>query len=476
MSGRGHETGQPTHGYGSPSWPTWSRWTRSSPWPVGAGFVFPSSEIYGGLGSAYDYGHYGVLLKENVKARWLEAMVRERDDIVALDSSIILHSRVWEASGHVGGFTDPLVDCRTCKLRFRADHLEDPEHEELRCGRKPSKRPGETPDCDLTEPRQFNLMFETSVGAVEETGTKVYLRPETAQGIFVNFKNVAQLARRKPPFGIAQIGKSFRNEITPGNFIFRTLEFEQMEMEYFVPPAEADDWYRYWIDERRNWYLRLGVRESHLRVRPHDADELSHYSSSTSDIEYLYPIGWSELEGIANRGAFDLTAHTEASGTKLEWVDSQSGERYTPYVIEPAAGVNRAMLAFLCDAYDEEVVAERDRTVLRLHPQIAPVKAAVLPLIAKDADMVAKARGLHEELRRFAVVEYDDNSQIGRRYRRQDEIGTPFAFTVDEQTLEDETITVRDRDSLTQERISLARAREHLLDRLAAPWQSPKRD
>jgi glycyl-tRNA synthetase len=440
------------------------------------GFVFPSSEIYGGLGSAYDYGHYGVLLKENVKARWLEAMVRERDDIVALDSSIILHPGVWEASGHVGGFTDPLVDCRTCKLRFRADHLGDPEHEELRCGRKPSKRPGETPDCNLTEPRQFNLMFETRVGAVEETGTKVYLRPETAQGIFLNFKNVAQLARRKPPFGIAQIGKSFRNEITPGNFIFRTLEFEQMEMEYFVPPADADEWYRYWIEERRDWYLRLGIRESRLRVRPHDADELSHYSSGTSDIEYLYPIGWSELEGVANRGAFDLTAHTEASGAKLEWVDSQSGERYTPHVIEPAAGVNRAMLAFLCDAYDEEVVAERDRTVLRLHPQIAPVKAAVLPLIAKSSDMVTKARGLYEELRRFAVAEYDDNSQIGRRYRRQDEIGTPFAFTIDEQTLEDDTVTVRDRDSLTQERISLSRAREHLLDRLAEPWQSPKSD
>jgi glycyl-tRNA synthetase len=440
------------------------------------GFVFPSSEIYGGLGSSYDYGHYGVLLKENVKARWLEAMVRERDDIVALDSSIILHPRVWEASGHVGGFADPLVDCRTCKLRFRADHLADPEHDEVRCGRKPSKRPGETPDCDLTEARQFNLMFQTRVGAVEETGTDVFLRPETAQGIFINFKNVAQLARRTPPFGIAQVGKSFRNEITPGNFIFRTLEFEQMEMEFFVPPADADEWYRYWIDERRDWYVRLGIRESHLRVRPHDADELSHYSSATSDIEYLYPIGWSELEGVANRGDYDLTAHTDASGTKLEWVDAQSGERYTPFVIEPAAGLNRSLLAFLCDAYDEEVVAERERTVLRLHPQIAPVKAAVLPLIAKDAGMVAKARGLYEELRRHAVVEYDDGGQIGRRYRRQDEIGTPYAFTVDEQTLEDDTVTIRDRDSLAQERVSLPRVREVLLDRLAQPWASPKPD
>jgi glycyl-tRNA synthetase len=438
------------------------------------GFVFPSSEIYGGLGSAYDYGHYGVLLKENVKARWLEAMVRDREDIVALDSSIILHPQVWEASGHVGGFNDPLVDCRTCKLRFRADHLEDPEHDEIRCGKKPSKRPGETPDCDLTGARQFNLMFRTRVGAVEETGTDVYLRPETAQGIFINFKNVAQLARRKPPFGIAQIGKSFRNEITPGNFIFRTLEFEQMEMEYFVPPAEADEWHRYWIEERRSWYLRLGIRDSHLRVRPHGPEELSHYSRGTSDIEYLYPIGWSELEGVANRGDFDLGAHAASSGTKLEWVDSASGERYVPHVIEPAAGVNRAMLAFICDAYDEEEVAGRERTVLRLHPQIAPVKAAVLPLIAKDSTMVERARALFEDLRRVVVVEYDDNAQIGRRYRRQDEIGTPFAFTVDEQTVEDDTVTIRDRDSLAQERVSIANARERLVDALAAPWTSPK--
>ena len=342
------------------------------------GFVFPSSEIYGGLGSSYDYGHYGVLLKDNIKQRWLSAMVQERDDIVALDSSIILHPQVWEASGHVGGFTDPLVDCKFCKKRFRADHLE-----ESQCGQRPSKRPGETSDCDLTEARHFNLMFETRVGALEETGVPVYLRPETAQGIFINFKNVAQIARRKPPFGIAQIGKSFRNEITPGNFIFRTLEFEQMEMEFFVPPAEADEWYRYWVQARYDWHRRYGLRESHLRIRPHDADELSHYSSGTSDIEYLFPIGWSELEGVANRGDFDLTAHTNASGTKLEWVE-QDGSRYTPHVIEPALGVNRSMLAFLVDAYDEEVVADRDRTVLRLHPQLAPVKAAILPLIGEE--------------------------------------------------------------------------------------------
>jgi glycyl-tRNA synthetase len=434
------------------------------------GFVFPSSEIYGGLGSSYDYGHYGVLLKDNVKARWLEAMVRERDDIVALDSSIILHPKVWEASGHVAGFTDPLVDCRTCKKRFRADHLAEEQ-----CGRKPSKHPGETPDCDLTEPRQFNLMFRTRVGAVEETGVDVYLRPETAQGIFVNFKNVAQLARRKPPFGIAQIGKAFRNEITPGNFIFRTLEFEMMELEYFVPPADSADWHAYWVSERLAWHVRYGVREENLRARAHEADELSHYSSATSDLEYRYPMGWSELEGIANRGDFDLTQHTNASGTKLEWVDAGTGERFVPHVIEPSLGVNRSMLTFLIDAYDEEVVADRDRTVLRLHPRLAPVTAAVLPLITKDTGMVEKAQALRDELRRHMSVEYDDGGQIGRRYRRQDEIGTPWALTIDEQTLEDDTVTLRDRDTLAQERIPLAGALAHLLERLAAPWSPPVR-
>jgi glycyl-tRNA synthetase len=438
------------------------------------GFVFPSSEIYGGLGSSYDYGHYGVLLKENVKARWFEAMVRERDDIVALDSSIILHPAVWQASGHVTGFADPLVDCRTCKLRFRADHLTDPEHEEVRCGRKPSKRPGEFEACDLTEPRQFNLMFSTRIGPVEETGLDAYLRPETAQGIFVNFKNVAQIARRKPPFGIAQIGKAFRNEITPGNFIFRTLEFEQMELEYFVPPAEAEEWFRYWVEQRVAWHLRFGIRESHLRVRPHDAEELSHYSSATSDLEYLFPMGWSELEGIAHRGDFDLTAHSEASGTKLEWTDGQ--ERYTPHVVEPALGVNRSMLAFMVDAYDEEVVADRERTVLRLHPALAPVKVAVLPLIPRDENMTGKARSLYEELRRAMVAEYDDSGQIGRRYRRQDEIGTPYALTIDEQTLEDDTVTIRDRDSLAQERIPISGARAFVQDKLAEDWEAPKRD
>jgi glycyl-tRNA synthetase len=440
------------------------------------GFVFQSSEIYGGLGSAYDYGHYGVLLKNNVKARWLEAMVQERDDIVALDSAIILNPAVWEASGHLQNFTDPLVDCRTCKLRFRADHIADPQHEEVRCGRKPSKRPGETDECDLTEARQFNMMLETRIGAVEETGSVAYLRPETAQGIFVNFKNVLQLARRRPPFGIAQIGKSFRNEITPGNFLFRTREFEQMEMEFFVAPAEAEEWYRYWVGERLAWYRRYGLRESHLRIRAHDAEELSHYSRGTSDIEYLFPIGWSELEGVANRGDYDLTAHSEASGTKREYVGQDGEERYTPHVIEPAGGVDRALLAFLIDAYDEEEVAGRERTVLRLHPQLAPVKAAVLPLIAKDEGMVSKARSLYEDLRRKAMVEYDEGGAIGRRYRRQDEIGTPFAFTVDEQTLEDDTVTIRERDSLAQERVAIGRVGAKLADELGKTWATPKTD
>src|ERR671937_1861071 len=371
------------------------------------GFVFPSSEIYGGLGSAYDYGHYGVLAKNNVKARWLEAMVQERDDIVALDSAIILNPAVWEASGHVAGFSDPLVDCRTCKLRFRADKLEDGQ-----CGRKPSKKPGETPECDLTEPRQFNLMLSTRLGALEETGSNAYLRPETAQGIFVNFKNVLQLARRKPPFGIAQIGKSFRNEITPGNFLFRTREFEQMEMEYFVPPDEADEWFRYWVDERYRWYTRYGLRASHLRVRPHDADELSHYSRATSDIEYLFPIGWSELEGIANRGDYDLSQHAKFSGEKLEYFDQATGERYVPHVIEPAAGADRATLAFLVDAYDEEEVDGETRTVVRLHPRLAPVKVAVLPLVRKDGQPEL-AREVYEAVRRRVPAEYDEGGAIG---------------------------------------------------------------
>jgi len=434
------------------------------------GFVFPSSEIYGGLGSTYDYGHYGVLTKNNIRSLWFRAMVQERDDIVALDSAIILNPSVWEASGHVAGFNDPLVDCRTCKLRFRADQLEFAS-----CGRKPSKRPGETPDCDLTEPRQFNLMFETHVGALQDESSAAYLRPETAQGIFINFKNVAQLARRKPPFGIAQVGKSFRNEITPGNFLFRVREFEQMEMEFFVPPADATQWFEYWLDQRLTWHRSLGLREENLRLREHGEAERSHYSSATSDIEYLYPIGWQELEGVANRGAYDLTQHTQHSGTKLEWIDPD-GNRYTPHVIEPAVSIERIFVALLCDAYHEEVVGDRERVVLRLHPQVSPVKAAILPLVPRHEGMATRARALYEELRRYHVVEHDDSGQIGRRYRRQDEIGTPWAFTVDEQTLEDETVTVRDRDSLAQERLPISGVRAWLDDALERDWSSPQPD
>ncbi|HZP73143.1 MAG TPA: glycine--tRNA ligase [Gaiellaceae bacterium] len=424
-------------------------------------FVFPSSDIYGGLGSAYDYGHYGVLLRQNVKQEWQRSMIQERDDMVALDSAIILNPEVWVASGHVGGFSDPLVDCRTCKLRFRADKLEDGS-----CGKRPSKKPGETEQCDLTEPRQFNMMFDTHVGAVRDDASVAYLRPETAQGIFVNFKNVTSSMRVKPPFGIAQIGKSFRNEITPGNFIFRLREFEQMEMEFFVPPDDAEEWFRYWIEQRRQWHVSLGLRESHVRLRPHEPDELAHYATAATDVEYLFPIGWQELEGIAYRGDYDLRHHAEHSGTKLEWIGQD--ERYVPHVVEPAGGVDRFMLAFLCDAYEEEVVADRPRTVLHLHPRIAPVKVAVLPLIGRDGPMTEKARPLYEDLRRSMSAEYDDAAAIGKRYRRQDEIGTPWALTIDEQTLADGTVTLRDRDTLEQERVPLEAAKQLLLDRLAA--------
>ncbi len=447
------------------------------------GFIFPSSEIYGGVGSTYDFGHYGVLLKGNVKNEWWRAMVGQRDDIVALDSAILQHPRVWEASGHLAGFTDPLVDCKTCGQRFRADHLG-----ELPCGRKPSKHPGETDECDLTEARDFNLMFETTIGPVKESGSVAYLRPETAQGIFINFKNVLQFSRKKPPFGIAQVGKSFRNEITPGNFIFRTREFEQMEMEFFAPPDEAQKWFEHWLAERMSWYTTLGLRPDHLRLRAHDPDELSHYSSGTSDVEYLFPIGWSELEGIANRGDFDLKQHAEFSGEKLEYFDPETKERYIPHVIEPAAGADRATLAFLVDAYDEEVVqsasaedgsAEKGgkppetRTVLRLHPRLAPVKVAVMPLVKKDGQPEL-AREIYEDLRGRMQSEYDEGGSIGKRYRRQDEIGTPWGVTVDHQSIEDGTVTLRDRDSLAQDRIEIEELPGELEKRLAAPWQTPK--
>jgi glycyl-tRNA synthetase len=445
------------------------------------GFVFASSEIYGGIGSTYDFGHYGVLLKNNVKNEWWRAMLQERDDIVAIDSAILQHPRVWEASGHLAGFTDPLVDCRTCGQRFRADHLS-----EVPCGRKPSKHPGETEECSLTEARDFNLMFETTIGPVKESGAVAYLRPETAQGIFINFKNVLQFSRKKPPFGIAQVGKSFRNEITPGNFIFRTREFEQMEMEYFVPPAQAQEWFAHWLQERQRWYVDLGIRPDHLRLREHPQEELSHYSSATSDVEYLFPstdsVGgarWSELEGIANRGDFDLTQHARYSGEKLDYFDQGSGERYVPHVIEPAAGADRALLAFMVDAYDEELVERQGagegerRTVMRLHPRLAPVKAAVLPLVGKEGQPEL-AREVHRAVRERVQAEYDEGGAIGRRYRRQDEIGTPFCLTIDHQSLEDRTITLRDRDSLAQERLPIEAIAEELERRLSAPWKTPK--
>ena len=414
------------------------------------GLIFPASEIYGGIANTYDYGHYGVLLKRNVTDAWWRAMIQERDDVVALDSAIIQHPRTWEASGHLAGFSDPLVQCLgKCKKRFRLDHLQ--EEAEAK-GEDPAAV--KCPVCggELTEPRPFNLMFQTTIGPVLQDGMTVYLRPETAQGIFLDFKTTLSFARKKPPFGIAQVGKSFRNEITPANFIFRTLEFEQMEMEFFVPPDEAQQWYEYWCQERLDWYTRLGIRRENLRLRPHDPEELSHYSTGTSDVEYLYAGTWRELEGVANRGNFDLTQHSEYSGKNLEYKDPQTGEGYLPHVIEPAAGLGRTVLALLCDAYDEDEIGGEKRTVLRLHPSVAPVKVAVLPLLRKDGHP-EKAREIYLELRKRMSTEYDEGGNIGKRYRRQDEIGTPYAVTVDHQTLEDGTVTLRDRDSLSQERI-----------------------
>jgi glycyl-tRNA synthetase len=431
------------------------------------GFIFQSSEIYGGLASTYDYGHFGVLLKTNVKERWWYSMVQARDDVVALDAAILMNPKVWEASGHVAGFTDPLVQCLgECKKRWREDTLREEQGEdaEVKC-----------PECggDLSEPRQFNLMFETHMGPVADEGSRVYLRPETAQGIFVNFKNVMQFARKKPPFGIAQVGKAFRNEITPGNFVFRTREFEQMELEFFVPPDQSDKWFQYWRKERFDWYTILGIREDHLQLRDHPAEELSHYSSGTSDVEYLFPMGFSELEGIANRGDFDLTAHAEHSGQKLDFVDPGTGERYVPHVIEPSAGADRATLAFMVDAYDEDEQEGRQRVLLRLHPRLAPVKVAVLPLVGKDG-LPERARKIYEELRELLPTEYDQGGSIGKRYRRQDEIGTPWGVTVDHQTTQDDTVTLRDRDSLEQERVPATELGDLLLKRLTEPWQSPK--
>ncbi len=404
------------------------------------GLIFPASEIYGGFGNFYDYGPLGVLLKTNVKAAWLRAMVQEREDVVPIDSAIIQHPRTWEASGHVAGFSDPMVDCKKCGKRWRADHVEGDK----------------CPECggDLTEARQFNLMFKTHVGPVEDAASVAFLRPETAQGIFLEFKNVLTTMRMKPPFGIAQVGKSFRNEITPGNFTYRTREFEQMEMEFFVMPGTAPDWLAYWVNERKTWYERLGIRADNLQLREHSKEELSHYSRGTFDVEFKYPFGWGELEGIADRGDFDLTQHETHSGEELRYFDEETKQHIRPEVIEPAAGADRATLAFLIDAYDEEQEGNETRVVLRLHPALAPYKAAILPLQRKP-DLIEMARVIRHTLRKQWMTAYDETGSIGRRYRRQDEIGTPFCITPDFQSLEDRTVTVRDRDSMTQERIAI---------------------
>jgi len=417
------------------------------------GLVFPTSDIYGGLGSTFDYGPLGVELKRNVKEAWWRDMVQSRGDVIGLDSAILQHPRTWEASGHLQNFTDPMVDCKSCKQRFRADDLTG-----NRC-----------PECggELTEARQFNLMFRTFMGPVEDTASTIYLRPETAQGIFANFANILDTQRVKLPFGVAQTGKSFRNEITPGNFIFRTREFEQMEMEFFIRP-DADEearWFEYWVNERFNWYARYGIRPGHLKLRPHAKDELSHYSRGTTDIEYLYPFGWGELEGIAKRGSFDLDQHAKFSGKDLTYFDEEAKARYRPWVIEPAAGVDRTMLAFLLDAYDEDVVENEERIVLRLDPRLAPTKVAVYPLLRKGGQP-EKAHKVREMLQRYFTVAYDQAGSIGRRYRRQDEVGTPYGVTIDHQTMEDDTVTLRDRDSTKQDRVAISALAATLIERI----------
>ena len=405
------------------------------------GFIFPGSEIYGGLGAFWDYGPLGVELKSNVRQAWWRAMVQERDDVVGLDSAILMHPQTWVASGHVQGFTDPLVECKSCHLRWREDMAKD----------------GRCPSCggELTEPRMFNLMFRTHVGPVEEDSTVVYLRPETAQGIFLNFQNILASSRKKVPFGIAQIGKAFRNEISPGNFIFRTREFEQMEMEYFVRPGTDEEWFKYWVEERFKWYLSLGIKKQNLRLRLHGKEELAHYAKDCHDVEYLFPMGWSELEGIANRGDFDLRQHSQSSGKALDYFDEETGQHFIPYVIEPSAGVDRTALALLVDAYDEEPDKEGIRVVLRFKFSMAPVQVAVLPLSRKE-NLMKLAQELYARLRKSFRCQYDDAQSIGRRYRRQDEIGTPLCVTVDFQSLEDNMVTLRHRDSMEQIRVPIA--------------------
>ena len=422
------------------------------------GFVFQSSEIYGGLGSTWDYGPLGVELKRNVKEAWWRSVIVERDDMVGLDAAILMHPQAWIASGHVENFADPLVECRSCNLRFRTDDLTTE-----RC-----------PECggEFTDPRQFNLMFKTFMGPVEDTANEVYIRPETAQGIFVNFSNVVNSTRKKLPFGIGQIGKAFRNEITPGNFTFRTREFEQMEVEYFVKPGTDAQWLRKWVEERFSWYVAYGIRPENLRLRQHADDELAHYAKDCYDIEYRFPWGWAELEGIANRTDFDLRQHAEASGQDLTYFDDSAEgepERYLPYVIEPSGGVDRATLAFWLDAYDEEPDGDTVRTVLHLNRKLAPVTVAILPLSRNDK-LVPTARVVYNRLRKNFNTQYDDAQSIGRRYRRQDEIGTPYCVTVDFDTLEDQAVTVRERDSMHQMRIPIAQIVAVLKDKLEHGW------
>ncbi len=415
------------------------------------GFIFQSSEIYGGLDSCYDYGPLGVELKRNIKEAWWKAMVRDHDNIVGLDAAILMHPKVWEASGHVEGFTDPMVDCKQCKRRFRADEIEGD-----RC-----------PVCggELTEVRQFNLMFKTHMGPVEEEASVVYLRPETAQGIYVNYLNVLNSTRLKVPFGIAQIGKAFRNEITPRNFIFRTREFEQMEMQFFVKPGTDPDWFEEWRQKRMQWYLDLGIRKEKLRFHQHGEDELAHYAAAAYDIQYEFPFGWRELEGIHNRTDFDLKRHQEYSGKDMRYFDDQTRERYIPYIIETSAGADRTVLTVLSDAYDEEDLGGDVRTVLHFHPKLAPIKVGIFPLVKRDG-MPELARKIEQDLRKYWMVFYDEGGAIGRRYRRQDEIGTPYCVTVDSQTLEDRTVTVRERDSMQQERVGIDRLVEYFRERL----------
>jgi glycyl-tRNA synthetase len=418
------------------------------------GFVYPSAEIYGGFRSTYDYGPLGALLLRNVKEAWIRSMVQLRDDVVLIDAAVLGPPQVWEASGHLTNFTDPLVDCTNCKQRFREDKLDDPDT---------------CPNCGehgiFTEARQFNLMFKTRAGPVADAAADAYLRPETAQGMFTNFANVIQTSRKRPPFGIAQVGKSFRNEITPQNWIFRTREFEQMELEFFVPPGDGPQWYDYWCNERLTWYRDLGIPAEMLRIRDHEADELSHYSTGTADVEFKFPWGWDELEGIAQRTDYDLNQHSEHSGERLDFFDQASNVRYVPHVIEPAAGATRTMAAFLLAAYDEDVINDEERTVLRLHPRLAPYQVAVLPLSKKDT-LTPLAREVRKLLSECYMVDYDETQSIGRRYRRQDEIGTPFAVTVDFESLDDRAVTVRDRDTTEQVRVPIDELLPLVTDRL----------